>query len=166
MMSDYCVIVTGGAFARFFTLEPVEFPELESGPRLIERGKIVNPEKEIAGRDLYTDSKMGRGHAPHGGSAHGYDDHRLQHDKEFDRRFAREISKKAGSIARDNRARSVVLVAPARMLGLLRQELDTIMKHNVKVKILAKDMAKFSPRKIHDHLAKVKALPPQKRPGA
>jgi len=60
-MSDYCVIVTGGAYARFFTLEPVEFPELESGPRLVECGKIANPEKEIAGRHLYTDSKMGRG---------------------------------------------------------------------------------------------------------
>lgn len=165
-MSDYCVIVAGGASARFFTLEPVEFPELESGPRLVERGKIVNPEKEIAGRDLYTDSKMGRGHAPHGGSAHGYDDHRLQHDKEFDRRFARKISKKAGSIAQADQARYVVLVAPARMVGLMRQEMYTIFKHNVKVTILAKDMAKFSPRKIHDHLAKMHVLPQQKRPGA
>ena len=164
-MSDYCVIVTGGAHARFFTLEPVEFPELESGPRLIECGKIYNPEKEIAGRDLYADSKMGRGHAPHGGSAHGYNDHRSQHDKEVDRRFARKISKKASSIAQANQARYVVLVAPARMLGLLRQELDIIFKHNVKVHILAKDMAKFSPRKIHNHLAKVQALPPRKRPG-
>ena len=58
----------------FFTLEPVEFPELESGPRLIDRGELFNPEKEIAERDLYTDSKMGRGRAPLGGPAHGYDD--------------------------------------------------------------------------------------------
>jgi len=164
-MSDYCVIVTGGAHARFFTLEPVEFSELESGPRLIERGELFNPEREIAGRDLYADSKMGRGRAPHGGPAHGYDDHRSQHDKEFDRRFAHKVSEKASSLAQANQARYVILVAPAYMLGLLRQELDIIFKHDVKVHILEKDMAKFPPKKIHDHLAKVQMLPPLKRPG-
>ena len=164
-MSDYCVIVTGGAHARFFTLEPVEFPELESGPRLIERGELFNPEKEIAGRDLYTDSKMGRSRAPHGGPAHGYDDHRSKHDKEFDRRFAHKVSEKASSIAQANQTRYVILVAPAHMLGLLRQELDIIFKHDVKVHILEKDMTKFPPKKIHDHLAKVQMLPPLKKPG-
>ncbi|MFO8164202.1 MAG: host attachment protein [Thermodesulfobacteriota bacterium] len=164
-MSDYCVIVTGGAYARFFTLEPVEFPELESGPRLVECGKIANPEKEIAGRHLYTDSKMGRGHAPRGGSTHGYDDHRLQHDKEFDRRFAHKVSEKAASLAQTNQARYLILVAPAYMLGLLRQELDIIVKHDIKVHIFEKDMVKFPPKKIHDHLAKVQLLPPHKRPG-
>ena len=164
-MSDYCVIVIGGAHARFFTLEPVEFPELESGPRLIECGKIFNPEKEIAERDLYTDSKMSRGRAPLGGPAHGYDDHRSKHDKEFDRRFARKVLKRASSLAQDNQARYVVLVAPANMLGLLRQELDIMRKGGIKVHILAKDMAKFPPKKIHNHLAKVQVLPPHKRPG-
>jgi protein required for attachment to host cells len=164
-MSDYCVIVTGGAYARFFTLEPVEFPELESGPRLIECGKMVNPEKSIAERELFTDSKIGRGHAPRGGSTHGYDDHRSKHAKEFDRRFAHKVSEKAGSLARTNQSRHVILVAPAYMLGLLRQELGIIFKHDVKVHILEKDMAKFAPQKIHDHLAKAKMLPPQKRPG-
>ena len=162
-MSDYCVIVTGGAHARFFTLEPVEFPELESGPRLIERETVFNPEKEIAGRDLYTDSKMDRGHAPHGGSAHGYDDHRSKHDKEFDRRFARKVLKRASSLAQANSAHYVVLVAPANMLGFLRQEMDLIQKSNIKVQILAKDMAKFHPKKIHDYLTKVKMLPECKR---
>lgn len=164
-MSDYCVIVAGGAHARFFTLEPVEFPELESGPRLIDRGELFNPEKEIAGRDLYTDSKMGRGRAPLGGPAHGYDDHRSKHDEEFDRRFAHRVLERASSIAQANQARYVVLVAPARMLGLLRQEFDIIRKGGMKVHILAKDMTKFPSKKIHDHLAKIQVLPPRKRPG-
>jgi len=163
-MSDYCVIVTGGAHTRFFTLKPVEFPELESGPRLIECGELFNPEKEIAGRDLYTDSKMGRGRAPLGGPGHGYDDHRLKHDEEFDRRFARKVLEEASGIAKANQARYVVLVAPARMLGLLRQEFDIIRKGGMKVHILAKDMTKFSTKKIHNHLAKVQLLPPLKRP--
>jgi len=49
------------------------------------------------------------------------------------------------------------------MLGLLRQELDSIRKGVIKVHILAKDMAKFHPKKIHDYLAKVQVLPECKR---
>ena len=164
-MSDYCVVVTGGAQARFFTLEPVEFPELESGPKLIDRGELFNPEKEIAGRDLYTDSKAGRGRAPHGGPSHGYDDHRSQHEYDVDRRFARKVLEKGRRLAKANQARYLILVAPAHMLGLLRQEMSIILKHGFEVHKLAKDMTKFSPKQIHDHLAKEKALPACKRPG-
>jgi protein required for attachment to host cells len=108
---------------------------------------------------------MGRGRAPLGGPSHGYDDHRLKHDEEFDRRFARKVLERASGIAQANQARYVVLVAPARMLGLLRQEFDIIRKGGMKVHILAKDMTKFPPKKIHDHLAKIQVLPPRKRPG-
>jgi hypothetical protein len=55
-MGNYCVVVASGAQARFFILEPAEFPELGIGPNLVERGELINPEKEIARRDLYTDS--------------------------------------------------------------------------------------------------------------
>ena len=164
-MSDYCVVVTGGSQARFFTLEPVEFPELESGPKLIDRGELFNPEKEIAGRDLYTDSKTSRGRAPHGGPAHGYDDHRSQHEYEFDRRFARKVLEKGRHLAKANQARYLILLAPANMLGLFRQEMDIILKHGFEVHKLAKDMTKFSPKQIHDHLAREKVLPACKRPG-
>ncbi len=36
-MSDYMIVVVNRTCARFFTFEPVEFPELESGPRLMTR---------------------------------------------------------------------------------------------------------------------------------
>ncbi len=165
-MSDYCVVVTGGAHARFFTLEPVEFPELESGPRLVDRGELFNPEKEIPERDLYADSKPGRGRSPQGGRAHSYDDHRSQHEEEFERRFARKVLEKTRRVVRANKARYVVLAAPARMLGLLRQDLNAILKHGLEVQKLAKDMTKFSPKQIHDHLAKKRLIPARKRPGA
>jgi len=165
-MSDYCVVVTGGARARFFTLEPVEFPELESGPRLIECGELCNPEKGIPARDLYTDSKTGRHRASRGGPAHGYDDHRSQHEDEFDRRFAHEVMEKTTSLAQAKRTRYIAVVAPAHILGLLRHELPNIAKRGMHVHKLAKDMTKFSSRKIHDHLAKEHVLPPCKRPGA
>ncbi len=164
-MSEYCVVVTGGSRARFFTLEPVQFPELESGPKLMDKGELLNPVKETAGRDLYTDLKTGRSRAPGGGPSHGYDDHRTQYEDEFDRRFARQVIGMAKRLAKENRARCIVLAAPARMLGLLRQDLEVIPKHGVEVHQVAKDMSKFTPREIHDHLAKKKLIPAYRRPG-
>ena len=164
-MSEYCVVVSGGARARFFTLEPVDFPELESGPKLIDKGELLNPQKETAGRDLYTDLKTGRSRAPRGGPSHGYDDHRTQHENEFDRRFARKVVKKARHLARESRARRIVLAAPARMLGYLKQDLEVIPKDGIEVHKVAKDMSKFSPRQIHDHLAKRQLLPAYRKPG-
>jgi protein required for attachment to host cells len=164
-MSEYCVVVSGGARARFFTLEPVDFPELESGPKLIDKGELLNPEKETAGRDLYTDLRTGRSRAPRGGPSHGYDDHRTQHEDEFDRRFARKVVEKARHLAIKSRARRIVLAAPARMLGYLRQDLEVIPKDGIEVDKVAKDMSKFSPRQIHDHLAKKRLLPAYKKPG-
>ncbi len=78
-MSDYLIVVVNRARARFFTLEPVEFPELESGPRLMNRAELENTEIRDV-QEMYTDSKTGRGAAaPQGGSVHGYDDKRDQH---------------------------------------------------------------------------------------
>ena len=164
-MSEYCVVVTGGSRARFFTLEPVQFPELESGPKLMDKGELLNPLKETAGRDLYTDLKTGRSRAPGGGPSHGYDDHRTQYEDEFDRRFARQVIGMAKRLAKENRARCIVLAAPARMLGLLRQDLEVIPKQGIEVHQVAKDMSKFTPREIHAHLAKKHLIPAYRRPG-
>ncbi len=49
-MSDYLIVIVNRAFARFFTLEPVEFPELESGPRLMTRAELENQEIRYANR--------------------------------------------------------------------------------------------------------------------
>ena len=164
-MGKCCVVLTNRAQARFFTLEAAEFPELESRHKLVERAEFINPEKEIARRDLYADSKTGRGQAPHGGPSHGYDDHRSQHEEEIDRRFARKVLEKARRVSQANHARSIVLIAPAPMLGLLRPELDVIRKCSMEVQVLTEDMTKFSPKQIHDYLAREQLLPAWKRPG-
>ena len=161
-MANYCVVVTSGAHARFFTLKTSAAPVLESGPKLIERGELSNPEKEIPGRELYADPKSGRSRAPHGGPAHGYDDHRSQHEDEYDRRFALEVLKKANSFARSEQARHVVLIAPARMLGCLREHLEILLKQNLTVHELAKDISKLHSAEIHEYLAREGLLPARK----
>lgn len=163
-MTNYCVVVTGGGNSRFFSLETASLPEIESSPKLVECGRLVNPEKGMAERELYTDSKTGRGRAPHGGPAHGYDDHRSQHEEESDRRFAQKVVKEARRFAREKQARCVVLVAPARMMGLFRQDLSIIGEHGIKVQELTKDMSKFSSRQIHNYLAKEALVPACRMP--
>jgi protein required for attachment to host cells len=161
-MANYCVVVTSGAHARFFTLKTLAAPVLESGHKLIERGELFNPEKDIPGRELYADPKSGRSRAPHGGPAHGYDNHRSQHEDECDRRFASEVLKKAKGFARAEKARHVLLIAPARMLGCLRQDLEIILKEGMKVHELAKDISKLNSAEIHDYLAREGLLPGRK----
>jgi len=161
-MANYFVVVTSGAHARFFTLKTLAAPELESGHKLIERGELFNPEKDIPGRELYADPKSGRSRAPHGGPAHGYDNHRSQHEDECDRRFASEVLKKAKGFARAEKARHVLLIAPARMLGCLRQDLEIILKEGMKVHELAKDISKLNSAEIHDYLAREGLLPGRK----
>lgn len=164
-MSDYCAVVTDAARARLFTLEPVEFPEVQSGPRLIEREAFVNPEKDLPESELFSTSKAGRNRAPQGGPSHGYDDHRSQHTDEYERRFARVVADETMKLAQAHGARQVVLAAQPRMLGFLRQELDTLTRNGIEVRELAKDLSKLSATQVHDHLAKEKLLPPCKRAG-
>ncbi len=114
-MSDYLIVVVNRACARFFTLEPVEFPELESGPRLMARAEIENSEiKDV--QEMYTDSKTGRGAAPQSGSVHGYVDKRDQHLDELRRRFAVRVLERMQKLASTERASTVILAVSAQAL--------------------------------------------------
>ncbi len=165
-MADYCVVVASEAQARFFTLEPVEFPEMESGPNLMDRGRINNPQKNTPDKDIYADSKTGRGRSPRGGRAHGYDDHRAQHESELGRQFARVVGEKTKQVVQDSRARRVVVAAPAQMLGYMRANLDLLARDGFEVKALSKNMIRFNSRQIHDHLARENCVPPCRKPGS
>jgi hypothetical protein len=161
-MSDYLIVVVNRARARFFTLEPVEFPELESGPRLINRAELENKEiREV--REMYTDSKTGRGAAPQGGSVHGYDDKRDQHLDELRRRFAMKVLERIHKLARTERVRTVILAASARMRRFLYPDLDTLTRRGYRVHKLSKNIINFSPKKIHEYLAEDGLVPKQKK---
>ncbi|MBU0986237.1 MAG: host attachment protein [Proteobacteria bacterium] len=163
-MSDYLIVVVNRALARFFTLEPVEFSELESGPRLIARAALENQEIRDA-QEMFTDSKTGRGRgtAPRGGSVHGYDDKRHQHLDELRRRFAVRVIERIQELARIERVRTVILAASARMRRFLYPNLDTLTRQGYRVHKLSKNMINFSPKKIHEYLADDGLIPRQKK---
>ena len=161
-MSDYLIVVVNRVLARFFTLEPVEFPELESGPRLTECGEMANPDAADA-QALFTDSKTGRGAAPQGGSVHGYDDHRDQHLDEVRRRFGVKVAGHVRKLAKSKGARTVILASSARMRQFLYPDMEGLAREDYRIIKLAKNMINFTPLKIHAHLAEEGLVPEQKK---
>jgi hypothetical protein len=161
-MSDYVIVVVNRALARFFTLEPVEFPELESGPRMTPCGEMVNPELADS-QELYTDSKTGRGAAPQGGAVHGYEDNRDQHLDELRRRFAGRVVERIQKLAKNKRARTIILAASARMRQFLYSGLETAARNEFQIIKISKNMINFTSGKIHAYLAEEGCVPPQRR---
>jgi protein required for attachment to host cells len=152
-MSHYCVIVADRSRARFFCLETTAAPAIQTGPRLVEVSDLVNPEANLAGRDTWSETKSGRNMARGGGSAHGYDDHRENHEEEFSRRFAKRIAAGALDLLQQHRPRYLVLTASNHMLGLLRATVSVPAGSDVELRESAKDLAHMSPQEIHRHLA-------------
>ena len=165
-MNRNCVVVAGGSRARFFSLQDPQVPEMESGPNLVELSDLVNPEKDARQRDLWSETKSGRNRSAAAGAAHGYDDHREQHEDEFERRFARSVAEECLRLAQSHGTRNVVLVAQKRMLGFLRTTLDPVFKAGVEIQELAKDLSKLPPKELHEHLAREGLLPRRRSPSA
>lgn len=162
-MNQYCVVVANGTKARFFTLEDVEFPEIQSGPNLIKKKDLTNQELELHKEGLWTESKSG-GNRAHGGQSHGYDDHRAQHGDEAEKRFAHTIADECKRFSLSNNTRKVVLVSQQRMLSHLRSALNNGMQ-GVHTRELAKDLSKMTAQDIQLHLAREKLIPERRAPG-
>lgn len=162
-MNQYCVVVANGARARFFTLETPEFPDLESGPNLIEKQDLVNTERELPEREIWSETKSGRNRAANGGPSHGYDDHRSQHEDEYERRFAHNIAEQCSILSKKHNATGIVLVSQQRLLSHLRTAIDSKIK-DIPTQELAKDLSKLNPIELHQYLAKVQLLPKRKTP--
>jgi hypothetical protein len=161
-MSDYLIVVVNRSQARFFVLEPVAHPELESGPRIVLRDELANPEIET-GQAMYTDSKTGRGAAPTGGAVHGYEDKRHRHLDELRRRFAGAVVQRLQTLVEREQIRHIVLAASARMRCFLYPSLEAFSRAGIETHKVSKNMINFGPQKIHDQLAQAGLVPEQKR---
>jgi protein required for attachment to host cells len=154
----FCVVVANGSRARFYYLERPEFPELNARPRLVERGEVFEPELQERAQDLWTErTGMNRGA---GSGSHSYDDHRNQHQAEFERRFAKQIADCAAKLIRSSGANSVVVCGVQRQLPLLKSMLESRL-NGVHIQQLAKDLLKLDSHTLYEHLHKEGLLPPQ-----
>jgi protein required for attachment to host cells len=164
-MNQYCVVVANGARARFFTLEHSKYPELESGPNLVEYNQIENTEMDTKSGALWSENKSGRNRGAKGGSAHGYDDHRSQHEDEYERRFANNIADEARRFSQAHKISDMIVVSQKRMLGFLRSAIEPRFS-GIQTQELAKDLSKLNPIELHEHLAKEKLIPRRMAPMA
>ncbi|WP_013324264.1 host attachment protein [Gloeothece verrucosa] len=160
-MNQSVVAVLDGTRARFFTLEPAESPEYQSGPNLIERDCLTNTVKETQGKDLWANTKTGRNRGA-GSQAHGYDDHRQNHINEFERSFAKEIVNKLIGLSDEYHPQQVVLVAEPKFLGLVREAITPQLPKSLKLQELAKDLCKMKALELHEYLADKQLLPRRK----
>ena len=162
-MSDYLIVVVNRSRARFFTLEPVEFPELESGPRLTTHTELENPDI-LDSQEMYRDSKTGRGASPQGGGVHGYNDKRDRNLDELRRRFAVRVFDHIKKLAKAKRVRTVILAASVRMRRFLYSDFEALSQEGYQICKLSKNIINLSPQKIHEYLADNELVPEQKRP--
>jgi protein required for attachment to host cells len=161
-MHKSIVAVIDGSRARFLTLEPVDFPEHESGPNLIEQAELYNASHEQPDQELWANVKTGRNRGA-GGQSHSYDDHRQNHRVEFERRFAQEITSQLISFTQIHQAQHLLLVAEPQILGLMREALAPVLPKHLKLNELAKDLCQLKPNQLHDYLASKELLPAHRK---
>ncbi|MGB5714342.1 MAG: host attachment protein [Waterburya sp.] len=157
-MDKFAVAVIKGTQARFFTLDSAATSEYESGPNLIEHESLSDPTKELRGQELWANTKTGRNRVG-SGQAHSYDDHRQNHELEFEKRFANKISSAMLNIIQTNQARQLILVAEPQILGMMREAMGDNLFKNLNIKEVAKDICHFDVNQIHEYLAKKELLP-------
>ncbi len=154
----FCVVVANGSRARFFSLKRPKLTDLKARPRLVERGEIFEPELQERAQDLWTErTGMNRGK---GSGSHSYDDHRNQHQAEFEKRFTKQIAERAVKLVRSSGADNIVLCGVQRQLPHLRSMLESRI-NGVQIQQLAKDLLKLDPHTLYEHLHKEGLLPPQ-----
>jgi len=157
-MGKFAVAVINGTQARFFTLDSTAISESESGPNLLEHECLVNSTKELHGQ-LWSSIKTGRNRGLNG-QAHSYDDHRQNHEIEFEKRFARKICQVISNLIQIQQARHLIIVAEPQILGMMREAMRDSLYKNLNIREVAKDICNLKSELIHDYLAKKKLLPP------
>ncbi len=157
-MGKFAVAVINGTQARFFTLDSAVSSEYESGPNMLEHEGVADSTKELHGQELWANTKTGRNRGL-SGQDHSYDDHRQNHELEFEKRFANKISSAMLNIIQTNQARQLILVAEPQILGMMREAMTDNLFKNLNIKEVAKDICHFNVNQIHDYLAKKELLP-------
>lgn len=134
-MGSTCVVVADGSSAKFFLLESGAQPTAKR--RLVEQQRFVNPELErVAPESRHSNRDAG--------PRHPYGAQRKRHHLELERRFAAEVVERTAALVSTWGDGVVVLVAEARLLGLLRETMRASISGRIRLKELAREYAHLS----------------------
>jgi protein required for attachment to host cells len=162
-MARTCIIVADHARARFITLEVPQDASVEGGPRLVEHRDLVNPEADIPDRALFSD-RNGSAHASPTGAAHALDDHRGEHQRETERRYARRLLEETERFVAHEQATRLLIVSEPRLLGTLRQQLSYERFRGVEITELGENLSRRPLEQIQSVLALRGVVPAAKAP--
>lgn len=160
-MDTLCIIVADGARARFFSAVPVRST---GALRLEESSCLVEPERQLSGKDVFSSVKSGRKQSPGRGPAHGMDDHRMGHRREVEGRFAKRIADEAAQLSSRFDAVELVVVAEPRLLGFLRPRLDAALPRALRRTEIAEDLSWHALPRIRRALERRGVLPKRATP--
>jgi protein required for attachment to host cells len=131
-MTTY-IVVADAARARIFTRDALTLVEQES---------LVHAEGRLHEGDLITDRRGGDVHesTSTARSSAGEEGVASQHESEL---FAKQIAQRLYSARTDNQISKLILVAPPKFLGLLKEKLDAPTQKLI-IHTLSKDLTKAS----------------------
>ena len=131
-MTTY-IVVADAARARIFTRDALNLTEHES---------LVHAAGRLHEGDLITDrrgAEVQEATSPSSRSS-GEEGAASQHENEL---FAKEVAKRLYGARVDNSMEKLIMVAPPKFLGLLREKLDNTT-HKLVIHTLSKDLSKAS----------------------
>lgn len=157
-MLKTCVVVADRARARLFVTVPgAERSVTDATEELLELEALTDPDGELTGEQLFSNTRSGTNRSPHGAQFE-YDDHRAAHREQQERRFAKRVASAIRQRLTEEGARKLVLAVEPHMLGLLRHSLATESLDGAERVELAKDFSRHTPRHIHEALVRCGAL--------
>jgi protein required for attachment to host cells len=145
-MPRITIVVADAARARLYTYEP---GSSQGGDRasLVERLDLINPDERVPPGPIHDDLRDRRQH-------------------EVERRFAGEIYRVLGELLDAHPSGRVLIVAPPKMMGLLRIWTGGLSARKVELSELARDLTLETTTQLHDHLASLELVPARQRIGA
>jgi len=157
-----CIVVANAFRGRIFTVEPFREVTGETRYALIERHDLVNPASRLTDGELFSSTASGARGRP--GREAGrvvrsqpLDDHRRDHVRELDRRFAEAVVEAALDVAPNG---PLHLVAGPRVLGRLRRALASRAPDASRSQF-PKDLVGLEPRSLRLRLVDEGILPEQ-----
>jgi protein required for attachment to host cells len=162
--AGYCVIAADAGRARILTLE-VGTSSDEAAAHLVEVADLSNPARRTRDSDLFSDTRPGLRREGAHGPRHAVDDGRDRQRAESDKKFAELVAEQAEAAWSHFAACHIVVVAPPKMLGILRPVLARQQRGATQCDVdeLDRDLSRLAPSALHDALAEATLLPPRGR---
>lgn len=156
-MTGFCVIAADSARARFFLAENSDAPRAPL--KLVERDTLENPDLRTLGRSVTGRPRTETNTNREAGPVHPIGAQRERHRVELERRYALRIAGLAGNITHGWKDGTVLLVADAKLLGLVREPLRKVLQRKIDLKELARNHAHLTPAELRDELVASKIMP-------